>query len=1650
MAVLTAGFAPFRMPTHYVLNGYEYLALSSITEEVSDAPNLVVRADYLLASNDPNDPFNEIYSVEVVTNLSISGDRYSIQYSMRDLDSGQYMVRVTGVVGDIDEARAFDAVRTDDDLFEIFLDEDDTLNGSPFDDHLRGFRGQDRLEGFGGDDYLVGDGGDSVFGGVGDDLLESYGGTRNDLNGGAGDDVLRVGYDYRFGFQDSGGLSFAENLLTGGVGSDRFEIWAHPVFSRRLSDIRPSRITDFDPDEDVISFEFGERTTYDVVYLITDPERIPNFSRGSLGRVIEELKEVVLEISAGSSDVIFSSILDGKDISFDLFYGDDREPPLFQADNDSTENIFVAGFDAIDGDATKASLNLALRAAYKIKNDFTDPEARPLVEALFSGETGEITIDGEKILLRAAIDDDDSSRLVGLQFEFEDGFNVAFADPGGMSTFFGGVSNPLPREALDPTNRSSFIITAGADDGFSLRQNGDDVEIRYADRLAAIVEDTLIDRLRSGENLLTREVEAGRWPWDDDLEDGTTEVVGAFRKAERPGPDVWRVDGENAFTADPGADFSEGEARTSGFYYDGSSQGDPDDAPVIIRNGSLLQTGGGGDDQIAVTGVSAVVLGLDGDDVLEAKTPSSDRNSFLPNRPNLVDGGDGNDIIVGNGFLFGGDGDDDISLGADDINGYLGVAAYGEAGADRLTGGEGFDHLVGGDGDDVIDGARGADLLQGGAGNDEIRGRAGEFIGGSGDDTITSTWGGELYGGDGDDFITSASRGEVFGGNGDDVLVGGRHADGGPGNDHLQSIEGTQLYGGEGDDTLIGNPNGGAFLNGGPGADHMIGGVGRDTYYIDHPLDRIEEPDGNSNDSIRSTIGFVLPDNIENFELIGGGAYDITGNASANILEGNSNPAENTIYGLDGVDEIYAGPGDTAMGGNSRDFLYDSRTGSSILIGGHGPDIYYNDDGDTTFHLDLWDGENAIRDLPPWEADGFDIVYSPFLSYRNYAEQFHLTGDEALDLIGGGGANDYWGNDQPNGLFGYDGNDKLHGGGGDDVIEGGRGHDLLDGEAGDDLMIGGSHNDTYYVDSPGDVVQENVNEGFDTVYTSVNFAIPENVERLRLLGREDLALQGSAEADGLYGNPGANEISAGAGDDIVYGSSGDDVLNGGADADRLYGGPGADAVNGDEGEDTLLGGSGDDALSGGADDDMLEGGANNDTLNGDDGDDMLKGDDGDDALNGGAGDDVLYGDLGGDVLTGGDGDDELHGGAGNDVYILESAADVIVEAARAGWDVVYAPFQYRLGNNVEEFRLSGDAAMNITGANSVNDVIRGNDAANGIHGYAGQDSLYGEGGDDLLAGYSGHDRLYGGDGDDRLKGHQDDDRMWGGAGADRIWGGDGRDVVFGDIGDDVILGGDGNDNIFAHAGDDQVSGEAGNDVLRGHEGDDILDGGDGDDVLLGGDGEDVLEGGAGLDRLFGGDGGDLYHVRDNGDSIREYGRATGFDRILVEIDNYKSPYHIEEVRLVLPEGGVLHGSFHNDNMIGDVGDDFLKGYTGHDVLAGAAGDDTLFGHGGFDVLRGGDGDDLLRGGLGRDKYYGDAGSDRFLLEVGGDIDRIYDFEVGVDVLDLRPFDLPDFAAFQAIAETRTSGFTYVDLDNGDAAILYGIAAEDLTDRDVLV
>jgi Ca2+-binding RTX toxin-like protein len=593
------------------------------------------------------------------------------------------------------------------------------------------------------------------------------------------------------------------------------------------------------------------------------------------------------------------------------------------------------------------------------------------------------------------------------------------------------------------------------------------------------------------------------------------------------------------------------------------------------------------------------------------------------------------------------------------------------------------------------------------------------------------------------------------------------------------------------------------------------------------------------------------------------------------------------------------------------------------------------------------------------------------------------TGAAVAEVFHGGSLDDH--------VEGLDGDDEIHGGAGDDTLYGGGDNDTLYGQAdddylsggiGDDEMHGGGGNDTFVVVDTGDSVFEAFDNGFDTVQTTIDFTLPDNVENLSGVSFfNDLALTGN----GLV-----NTVTGGIYDDTISGLAGDDTLDGGYGDDTLHGGTGYDHLDGGEGGDRMEGGSNGDsyfvdsagdevieaagfvglgfdfvsstidytlgdhverlglegegnldgygnALSnyilGNSGDNDLEGLDGSDKLYGFDGHDRLYGGDHNDTLYGGDIDDDLFGEDGADMLLGGTGADELDGGTGadimwggaeSDVYLADDAGDRVIEFANEGdADIVISSASIVLSPNVEHLILAGTANLFGTG-NTRDNLMLGNAGKNILTGAAGDDSLSGDDGADVL---------------------------WGGSGGDTLDGGEGLDTasyglssayVYVELVSGLIFNGDAQGDTLT--GIENLSGSAHNDVLVGDAGVNRLLGNNGNDSLVGLEGGDLIAGGKGIDTAAYASSFEAVTI-DLAANLVSGGDANG--DILSSIEN-------------------LIGSDFFDVLTGNAETNVLSGLDGRDLISGGAGDDELSGGGEIDELQGGGGADVLDGGDGDD------------------------------------------------------------------------------------
>ncbi len=917
---------------------------------------------------------------------------------------------------------------------------------------------------------------------------------------------------------------------------------------------------------------------------------------------------------------------------------------------------------------------------------------------------------------------------------------------------------------------------------------------------------------------------------------------------------------------------------------------------------------------------------------------------------------------------------------------------------ENAIGSEFDDTLIGNALDNVLDGRGGADTMAGGDGNDTyVVDNAGDIVielgnAAGGKDTVLAnfdyTLGANL------EYLTLYGTGN-FNATGNDLN--------------------NRVYGNAGNN----------ILDGGLGTDVLKGGAGNDTYIVDNIGDVIIEEStlASEIDTVKSSVNWTLGDNLENLILTGTANTAGVGNALNNVMTGND--GNNAFNGGAGNDQLYGGAGNDELNGG---------TGADALYGGTGDDVYYIDNaGDSVIEL---------------EGEGHDLVKTGInYTLASNVEDGLILGSAAINLTGNSLDNVLTGNAAANVLDGGVGADTLIGGDGNDtyvvdnegdvVVEqatatagvdtvlasvnytlganveyltltgtgningsgnalnnrvyGNAGNNILDGGLGTDVLMGGAGNDTYIVDNVKDVIIESstVASEIDTVMSSVNWTLGDNLENLTLTGTANIAGVGNALNNVLTGNDGNNAFNGGAGLDTMIGGDGNDTyfLDQSGELNLLQenANQGSDLVyityavtaqdftvdlsqtNLRNVENVTLTGTGAFTVIGNEQDNVLIGNASNNNLQG------------------GAGNDLLDGGLGADTLS---------GGTGDDVYLVDNVADVIIELENEGHDLVKTTVSYTLSANVEDAILLG-TALNLTG-NSLSNVLTGNAQANVLDGGAGADTLEGGDGNDTYivdnsndvvieqaTATSGVDTVLAsvnytlganveyltltGTGNINGTGNALNNRVYGNAGNNILDGGLGTDVLMGGAGNDTYIVDNVKDVIIESStiaseidtvmssvnwtlGDNLENltltgtanvagiGNASDNVMIGNDGNNAFNGGAGDDQLFGGAGNDELNGGTGADALYGGTGDDVYIIDNIGDTVIELD-GEGHDLIKTAI-SYTLSSHVEDGLIIGAKALNLTGNDLNNVLTGNEAANILDGGLGADTLIGGDGNDT--------------------------------------------------------------------------------------------------------------
>jgi Ca2+-binding RTX toxin-like protein len=1051
---------------------------------------------------------------------------------------------------------------------------------------------------------------------------------------------------------------------------------------------------------------------------------------------------------------------------------------------------------------------------------------------------------------------------------------------------------------------------------------------------------------------------------------------------------------------------------------------------IFGEDGNDVLAGGAGGDRISGAAGDDAIDGGDGDDVLLAgignDVVAGGRGA------DIIDAGSGLDLVFGDAQLqivdcavVGGLANPTLTMTGD---GHGGDDIAGGGGSDRIQGDGGNDDIWGDSSFSftatsardaktldpsamfvrVMDGANpvlllpafgddGADIISGGGGSDHIFGEKGNDI---------------LHGdllhdfASADPFNAGIANADPDADDGADTIDGGRGAD--------------KIFGNDGGDTLLGGADN-DFLFGNAGGDNLSGDVGIDVLFGDNGSITLVNGTPTTEFSELKTIDPATGGNdtisggLDNDYIFGGLGTDTIGKLSPPFGDGSGDAGDDIIFGDNGQ-ILFTYNGDLGRAfATTVQSLDKTSGGNDQIAGGAGRDLIIGG-----FGVDTINGDYGDPVLEPKEIDSRDVIFGdhglvestilPQIRGALATRMVTVDGSAAeggADIIDGKQLGDF--------IFGGVGGDTVTGGAGDDIVIGDAGEilfgrtladagyaaagslaqvdllnlltvvqstleaditktgvDILSGGQGNDVVIGGGQGDTLYGDAETNGTDTNpfpdsALADFERTDVGRDLLIGDN-------GRIDFAF-GFLPTDPLVNLASPAIIQATdttddtGGADSVFGSRGNDVVIGGVNGsdptqtDELTGDAGEDVILGDNGkltfnaapnpadleldkiETTDFDIGGNDRISGGADRDFALGGK---------GDDLILGDD---LLDGTTvaltGDDILLGDQGVVLLAGHHpvtqrslitsietvaatnaqgGADQIFGNAGSDVVI----------GGVNGPDPVKTD---ELHGNADKDIIIGDEGLvlfNEPGPDHDNDPTTVDRILTKSFTLGGLDKIFGGGDSDIALGGTGGDEMHG-----------DNDP----AGTSAV--GFGRDILIGDQGRvELSQSNVAGSSAFASTNVTEI---VTTDTADTHGGIDTIAGNGAGDIILGGVGGDFLMGAAPSPLLVV----ETVNIDVLDDMI--IGDEGGFAFNLSGAPGTAGEGDADPATLDLIETG--------DPDIG--GDDTIHGDSGSDVALGGAGADQIFG----DLYRGTGAGLISAPTPGKDVLFGDGGTIRLRQDI---------------------------------------------------------------------
>ena len=803
------------------------------------------------------------------------------------------------------------------------------------------------------------------------------------------------------------------------------------------------------------------------------------------------------------------------------------------------------------------------------------------------------------------------------------------------------------------------------------------------------------------------------------------------------------------------------------------------------------------------------------------------------------------------------------------------------------------------------------------------------------------------------------------------------------------------------------------------------------------------------------------------FSLYGSATIDMRQGSLSDVGGGRSNIgiARGTV-----VENLITGAGNDTITGNSADNRITPGGGANFVDGGLGIDTVVFDGAfaDFVFTAQQYD----VRVMRPGGTVGTGVRNVEWLVFTDRTIATPLAGFQyGLQIYGDVTDETLIGTAFYDILQGLEGNDTIQGFGGLDDIVGGRGDDILDGGDGDDRIDTGPGNDVVLGGAGADLIT--IGPGNSRVDGGAG------IDTLRYggFGGWEVDQRNHTNLPGILVDLGAGYLRGAAGYgtvtgiENVTGTTGSDLLTGDGTANVLAGG--------DEGRDVLRGGGGDDTLTGGS---WSAGTAP----------DLVKSSFvGNNSLANAVSLDASFRTGGNEGSAFGAGYHAVvratgHGGL--EYYAVTTNGAFVLDIDDASFDTTIRVFNaagVQIASN-DDGRYANDTGSptdsylevrtNTAGVYYI-EVGRYAPAADG--GFASiappPGSAYtlwinttalvptddttrvgsffegGDGNDVITSRLGGW--IDGGAGDDSLNiGNNTVAR--GGAGNDRIVsqptsaGGDNSTAVYNGVFSDYVLtrngdvttissAAEGVDTLtwveFARFSDRVVWLNAPTRVINGTAGSDGLVGPTGGSIIIGGGGADTLVGSGGYADVF------RYLAASDSNAVA-YDTINAFETGQDRIDlTALSPTSVSLIRtngstflFADTPTGPLQILTLNRNIIGD--DILFEGPLGV-YMTGTDLSEALTGSYRADSIVGGGGRDLIIGGRGGDALSGGAGADRFRYLAADEssatsgIDNLYDFETGVDLIDLTALAATSVSIIRSdngssfvFAETPAGGF----------------------------